>query len=233
MINIEQNKVKFLNYLNQYCSQREGIDRAIDMLKRTDFFVAPASKKYHLAVEGGTCSHSLGVFYNMLDLLAIDSKSEIIFGLVDKVKKGDNLLEEDYKVLDEATKKVFGEKVSFISIVLTSLLHDCHKINFYEKVEKSVYKGLDANGKKMFETEVQYQMREDRLIFGNVGTNSNYIITSYMKLTFEEQLAIENHHGVDINGNQLPASGTAWSKSRLALYLHLADMKAAFTEDKE
>lgn len=233
MIDVEQNKTKFLNYLNQYCTQREGVDKIIDMLNRTDFFIAPASKKYHLAVEGGTCSHSLNVLYNMLDLLALDSESQTIFGLVDKVKRGYSLLEEDYKVLDEATKKVFGEKVYFVSLVLTALLHDCHKINFYEKVEKSVYKGLDAKGKKIFETEVQYQMREDRLIFGNVGTNSNYIITSYMKLTFEEQLAIENHHGVDINGNQLPASGTAWSKSRLALYLHLADMKAAFTEDKE
>ena len=72
-------------------------------------------------------------------------------------------------------------------------------------------------------------MREDRLIFGNSGTNSNYIINSYLKLGFEEQLAIENHHGCDINGAQLPASSQAWTKSKLALYLHLADMKAAFT----
>ena len=87
------------------------------------------------------------------------------------------------------------------------------------------------NELKIFEKEEQYQMREDRLVFGNSGTNSNYIITSYMKLTFEEMLAIENHHGVDINGNQLPASAMAWTKSKLALYLHLADMKSAFTEE--
>ena len=226
---LEDNKNNFISYLNEYCSSREGINRIIDMLNRTDFFIAPASKKYHLAVEGGVCIHSLNVFYNMLDLLAIDYKHENIFSLIAKVKKCEKVSDSEKLLLDRASKTIFGEKVGFVSLVLTSLLHDCHKINFYEKVEKSVYKGTDASGKKIFENEPQYQMREDRLIFGNSGTNSNYIINSYIRLGFEEQLAIENHHGCDINGAQLPASAQAWTKSRLSLYLHLADMKAAFT----
>jgi hypothetical protein len=229
MIDVENNKSKFISYLTGYCSQREGLNRILDMLNRTDFFIAPASKKYHLSEEGGVCAHSLNVFYNMLDFLAIDYRDNNIFDIVNKIKDGEAVSDEVKSLLDEASKTVFGEKVGFISIVLTSLLHDCHKINFYEKVEKSVYKGTDSFGKKIFETEVQYQMREDRLVFGNSGTNSNYIITSYLKLGFEEQLAIENHHGCDINGAQLPASSQAWTKSKLALYLHLADMKAAFT----
>lgn len=232
MIDIEKNKKVFINYLDTYCNKRDGIDRIKDMLNRTDFFIAPASKKYHLAIEGGTCEHSLGVLHEMVGLVALDSKNTKAWAVCEKFRRDLPLSIEEDKILDDVSREVFGEKIGICSVVLTALLHDCHKINFYEKVEKSVYKGLDEKGKKIFEVEPSYQMREDRLIFGNSGTNSNYIITAYMKLTYDEQLAIENHHGVDINNNQLPASSTAWSNSKFALYLHLADMKAAFTEGK-
>lgn len=41
---------------------REGIDRLMDWLETSDFFIAPASTKYHGAYEGGLLEHSLNVY---------------------------------------------------------------------------------------------------------------------------------------------------------------------------
>jgi hypothetical protein len=65
---------------------REGIDRLISFLYQSDFFTAPCSTEYHLAVPGGLAEHSLNV-YNVLKQkvqsynLNIPGESLIICGL--------------------------------------------------------------------------------------------------------------------------------------------------------
>ena len=49
-----------------------------------------------------------------------------------------------------------------------------------------------------------------------------------MGLTYEERLAIENHMGYISGMGLLPSASKAWTKSRLAVYLHIADMLAAY-----
>ncbi len=41
---------------------RDGIGNLMKYLETTDFFVAPASTRYHGAWEGGLCEHSLNVY---------------------------------------------------------------------------------------------------------------------------------------------------------------------------
>ena len=41
--------------------RREGGDALLEYLKKSDFFTAPASTRFHLAEEGGLCAHSLNV----------------------------------------------------------------------------------------------------------------------------------------------------------------------------
>ncbi len=41
---------------------REGADRLLDWLGTTDFYLAPASTKYHCACESGLVQHSVNVF---------------------------------------------------------------------------------------------------------------------------------------------------------------------------
>lgn len=48
--------------------KREGIEDLLAWLETTDFFTAPASTRYHGAVEGGLVSHSLSVYYRLDDL---------------------------------------------------------------------------------------------------------------------------------------------------------------------
>jgi len=66
MIDVIKNKDKILLLLST--TRRKGMPKFIEWLVSTDFFVAPASAKFHLNVEGGLAFHSLSV-YTALDKL--------------------------------------------------------------------------------------------------------------------------------------------------------------------
>ena len=53
-------KQKFIDLLKSI--NREGMDKLIEFIEKTDFFKAPASTKYHGAYEGGLLEHSLKVY---------------------------------------------------------------------------------------------------------------------------------------------------------------------------
>ncbi len=65
---IEQNKEDFLAILTSKV-KREGIDKFVEWLASTDFFIAPASTRYHLSEEGGLCQHSLNVYERLEKLM--------------------------------------------------------------------------------------------------------------------------------------------------------------------
>ena len=46
--------------------KREGAQQLLEWLKKTDFFTAPASTKYHCACDQGLVMHSLSVFDTMV-----------------------------------------------------------------------------------------------------------------------------------------------------------------------
>lgn len=41
---------------------REGADKLLEWLERSDMFTAPASTQYHLSCAGGLCQHSVNVY---------------------------------------------------------------------------------------------------------------------------------------------------------------------------
>ena len=53
-------KEEFLNLLRGI--NREGMDNLIEFIEKTDFFVAPASTRFHGSYEGGLLEHSLKVY---------------------------------------------------------------------------------------------------------------------------------------------------------------------------
>lgn len=57
-------KEKFLTLCRENI-HREGIDKLLTWLEKSDFFTAPASTRYHGAHEGGLCEHSINVFYEL------------------------------------------------------------------------------------------------------------------------------------------------------------------------
>ncbi len=61
IVNVEQLKSEFLQIFDKYVT-REGKDRFINWLCKTDFFTAPRSTKFHGACRGGLVMHSLNVY---------------------------------------------------------------------------------------------------------------------------------------------------------------------------
>lgn len=91
--------------------QREGAEKLLEYLMSTqsDFFIAPASTRFHGSYEGGLLEHSINVYHCLKDYLSRP-----------RVKEMYNL---DYT--DE-------------SIAIVSLLHDLCKVNCYVKGTRNV-----------------------------------------------------------------------------------------------
>ena len=64
---IDRNKKQFLEIVENNI-KRDGIKELIAWLETTDFFVCPASAKFHSAEAGGLCFHSLNVYKRLLKL---------------------------------------------------------------------------------------------------------------------------------------------------------------------
>jgi 23S rRNA maturation-related 3'-5' exoribonuclease YhaM len=60
------NKERFIEIYTKYI-KREGADKLLDFLLKSDFFTAPASTKYHCACENGLVMHSVSVFNTMME----------------------------------------------------------------------------------------------------------------------------------------------------------------------
>lgn len=91
--------------------RREGADKLLEYLTgpQSDFFVAPASTRFHGSYEGGLLEHSINVYYCLKDYLSRE-----------RVKSEYNL-----SYTDE-------------SIAIVSLLHDLCKVNCYIKGTRNV-----------------------------------------------------------------------------------------------
>ena len=190
--------------------EREGKEELLKYIReKTDFFVAPASTKFHLSCEGGLLQHSLNVY----DCL-IAKKNSPIWG----------------KIL---------EKVPDESLIIMSLLHDLCKVNFYvkgtrnqktydpEKVSKVDYKQRkrDDLGEFIWETVMSYQV-EDTIPLGH-GEKSVMLINCFMKLKTFELFAIRWHMGFSEEKSQYKALGEAMEKYPIVLALHEADLEAS------
>ena len=83
--------------------KREGADKLLDFLQKSDFFTAPASTRYHGACEGGLLAHSLNVYDCLVDILN-----------------------------RPRMKELYGVEYSDESIAIAALMHDICKVNFYK-----------------------------------------------------------------------------------------------------
>lgn len=102
------NQERFLQIYKEKIT-REGADKLLDFLLKSDFFTAPASTRYHGACEGGLLQHSLNVYDCLADILA-----------------------------RPRMKEVYGIEYSEESIAIAGLLHDICKVNFYKVGTRNV-----------------------------------------------------------------------------------------------
>ncbi|MBR3894358.1 MAG: HD domain-containing protein [Clostridia bacterium] len=102
------NQERFMQIFREKIT-REGADKLLDFLVKSDFFTAPASTRYHLACEGGLLQHSLNVYDCLVDILN-----------------------------RPRMKELYGIEYSDESIAIAALLHDLCKVNFYKTSFRNV-----------------------------------------------------------------------------------------------
>ena len=132
------------------------------------------------------------------------------------------LLQHSLNVYDELCRLVkaygFENEISEESIAIVSLFHDFCKINLY----KPDVRNVKVDGKWM---SVPCYTTDERFHFGGHGSKSVYIVGCFMKLTYEEAVAINCHMG-SWDGNT--SVGDSFEQYPLAWLVHVADEAASF-----
>lgn len=98
---------KFVNYFKENI-HREGADKLLEYILKSDFFTAPASTRFHSAFDGGLCKHSVLVYERFLSNV--------------KREYGEN----------------WEDRVSAESVAIIGLLHDVCKIDYYKVEMRNV-----------------------------------------------------------------------------------------------
>lgn len=183
-----EKKERFISIFKELI-HRDGADNLLDWLNESDFFIAPASTRYHGSYEGGLVEHSLNVY----DCLKSELESSGMSGVYD----------------DE-------------TIAIVSLLHDICKANFYKKGTRNVKENGQWVSKEIFEIDEKFPCGH--------GEKSVIILQNFIHLAAEEIFAIRAHMGgwdTSVKGGDF-FIGKIFEKSKLALLVHIADMKATY-----
>nr|WP_325183936.1 hydrolase [uncultured Oscillibacter sp.] len=197
-MNTDYNIARFERELGKV--QRPGMDKLLEYIRKSDFYTAPASTKYHLAAPGGLLQHSL----NVLDALR---------GLLVRDETGEGWL-----------YTVGGTTVATIpedSVTVMALLHDICKTHFYGTSTRN--QKNDATGKW---EKVPFYTVDDKMPLGH-GPKSAMIVKQYTTRTTAEMYAIWHHMGMTGDYENDNAVGKSIEMFPAVLALHTADMMAS------
>ena len=115
------------------------------------------------------------------------------------------------------------------TIIITALLHDLCKVNFYVMEKKNVREGskLNSYGSEVANwVEKEVWTVRDSFPVGH-GEKSCFYIQSFIRLTDEEYAMIRLHMGSDRNGFPDPFTETA-NMYPSVIAIHTSDIEAAF-----
>lgn len=186
---------------------RKGINNLIEYIRKSDFYTAPASTRFHSCHEGGLLEHSLNVY---------------------------DCLKQKYE--QPEYESVF-ENIKNDSIIITALLHDLCKANMYivEMKNKKVYsdhgKKSDSNGRYDWESVPGYTV-EEKFPLGH-GEKSVIIAMNYIELKPEEVMGIRFHMGFTEPKEMYNSLSAAIRKYPFVLAVHEADLEASYLLEEE
>lgn len=195
---------------------RDGINRLMEYIKKSDFYTAPASTRFHSCHEGGLLEHSLNVY----DCLLTKRKNALFFA------------KQKYDAWSTVFKDVEEE-----SIIICSLLHDICKTYYYgtELKNKKVYSEhgtkRDSKGSYDWESVPAYTV-DDKVPYGH-GEKSVMIIEEFIKLKPIERYAIRWHMGFTEPKESWNTLSSAIKKYPFILALHESDLEATYLLEKE
>ena len=198
-------------------TNRDGIDKLIEFIRKSDFYTAPASTKFHNCHEGGLLEHSLNVY----DCLYNKVKSTDVFK----------------KALSDSAKEFWDTDEFEKTIVIVALLHDLCKMFMYEveMKNKKIYSDhgskKDSQGRFDWESVPGYTVN-DRVPYGH-GEKSVMMIEQFITLTKEERFAIRWHMGFTEPKENWNTLNAAIRMYPLILAVHEADLEATYMLEKE
>lgn len=198
-------------------TNRDGIDKLIEFIRKSDFYTAPASTRFHNCHEGGLLEHSLNVY----DCLYNKVKSTDVFK----------------KALSDSAKEFWDTDEFEKTIVIVALLHDLCKMFMYEveMKNKKIYSDhgskKDNQGRYDWESVPGYTVN-DRVPYGH-GEKSVMMIEQFITLTKEERFAIRWHMGFTEPKENWNTLNAAIRMYPLILAVHEADLEATYILEKE
>ena len=136
------------------------------------------------------------------------------------------LLEHSMKVYEIFKEKVknSGLNVPEDTIIVSALLHDICKTNFYKVDYRNAKNSLGVWEK------VPYYTIDDTIPYGH-GEKSVMMLSEYIKLTVEEKYCIRWHMGFTEPKELYNTLGQAYKKYPLALLTHEADLETTYFYD--
>ena len=200
---IQKNRNRIIGMLRSI--NRPGIPELLQALDSSDFYVAPASTRFHNSYKGGLAEHSLNVRYC---LQHICSANETAF-----------------------PPNIFP-RYDADTITIASLLHDAAKIGFYKPIlrNQKVYRSdgtkWDAGGHYEWDQVVSYEVENSTPL--EHGEQSKDFAMRYIQLTDAEKYAIRWHMGFTEPNDNYGYIRDTFELYRLALALHAADMEATY-----
>lgn len=205
MNTINQNNVKKFETILQSV-QREGIDNLLAFIRKSDFYTAPASTRYHSCHEGGLLEHTLNVYDRLMN------------------KCKDTLWHE---------RTVIKNENIVISALLHDI---CKTYFYGTELKnKKVYKETgsksDSNGRYDWETVPSYTI-DDKIPYGH-GEKSVMMVEEFIKLEPVERYAIRWHMGFTEPKENWNTIGMAIKKYPLVLALHEADIESTYLMETE
>lgn len=213
-MNNTNNIKRFEELMNRV--NREGKNALMDYIRKSDFYTAPASTRFHLSCEGGLLQHSLNVY----ECLQVKAQASPTWS----------------RILNEAGTE---------ALIICPLLHDLCKTYFY-KIDFKNQKTYDPEkiaaaerwqvkrdnaGAFIWESVPCYTV-DDRVPYGH-GEKSVMMIEQFMRLTGPERFAIRWHMGFSEPKEMHLQLTQAMSKYPLILALHEADQEASILFEDE
>lgn len=199
-MNREQNIARFEAELSSV--QRPGMDKLLNFIRKSDFYTAPASTRFHLSCEGGLLQHSLNVLDALRGLLVRNDNTPPHGGW-------------DYVVAGKQLANFPDESVTIIA-----LLHDICKTYFYATSTRNAKNEKTGKWEK-----VPYYTVQDKMPLGH-GAKSAMIVKQYIELTTPEMYAIWWHMGFTDTQDTLTLNA-AIRQYPIVWAMHTADMIAS------
>lgn len=188
--------------------KRDGIDKLLEFIRKSDFYTAPASTRFHSHNEGGLLLHSYNVYLCLREKKRTWPWSAVLEGVDDE------------------------------SIIITALLHDICKVYLYvpeyrnQKVYSETGTKSDGNGRFDWVTVPGWKV-EDKIPYGH-GEKSVMMIEEFVKLKPVERMMIRWHMLFTEPKESYSTIGDAIRKYPAIIAIHEADLEATYLlEDEE